>query len=136
MEKHIQLAFYRINNLEFKINGNLPNGTKLNIVPKIECKVGVNDKTLLVNLSVRINNDISSPVPFNLTVEMFANFKIKEETEQSVYASEAMESLYPFLRASVASITANCNVVPYVLPVINYGGEKVQETTKTNEGLN
>ena len=136
MEKHIQLLFYRINNLEFKFNGNVKEGMKFNIVPKIECKAGRNGKSLLVNLSARINEDISSPVPFNLSVEMFANFTVKEEAEQSVFAAEAMETLYPFLRASVASITANCNIIPYVLPVISYNAENGQNKTKNNENLN
>ena len=132
MEKHIQLLFYRINNMEFKFNGNVKAGVKFNIVPKIECKAGRKEKTLFVNLTVRINEDISTPVPFNLNVEMFANFNIKEEADDKVYASEAMESLYPFLRASVASITANCNIPPYVLPVINY--DKTEPTPTAGDG--
>lgn len=135
MEKHVQLLFYRINNLEIKLNGNVKVGTKYNIVPKVECKVGKNNNTLFVNLSARINEDISSPVPFNLNVEMFANFTIKEEADDKVYATEAMETLYPFLRASVASITANCNVPPYVLPIITQQNTEV-EKPKASENLN
>ena len=134
MEKHIQLASYRINQIDFKFLDNIKPGTKLNILPKIECKVGRNGNNLLVNLSVRINEDISSPVPFNLSVVMFATFTVKEEADQNVFASEAMDCLYPFLRASVASITANCYIIPYVLPVINYGN--IEKTAKPEGGLN
>ena len=67
---------------------------------------------------------------------MFATFVIQNEAEQNVFAQEAMEVLYPFLRAAIASITANCNIPAYVLPYINqsnmvHGGE-----TKPNGDLN
>ena len=118
MERNIQLLTYRVNQLEFKFNEGIKPGTKFNINPKIECKVGRKDKTLFVNLSVKINDDISSPVPFNILASLFATFVVKNEVEQNVFATEAMEVLYPFLRASVAAITANCNIPAYVLPPI------------------
>ena len=62
------------------------------------------------------------------------NTKEKEEADQNVFASEAMDCLYPFLRASVASITANCYIIPYVLPIINYGN--IEKTAKPEGGLN
>ena len=119
MEKNIQLTSYRINQLDFKFNEGIKPGTKFNINPKIECKVGRKDKTLFVNLSAKVNDDISSPVPFNLHAALFATFVIHNEVDQSLYAQEAMDVLYPFLRAAIAGITANCNIPAYVLPYIN-----------------
>lgn len=119
MEKHVALITYRINNVEFKFKEGIQPGTKFRINPKIECKMGRNQNTLFVNLSVRINEDISSPVPFNLNVVMFGHFVAEKEAEQRVYAEEAIDILYPFLRAAVSSFTANCNIPPYVLPIIN-----------------
>lgn len=133
MEKNIQLASYRINQLEFKFNEGIKPGTKFNINPKIECKVGRKDKTLFVNLSAKVNDDLSSPVPFNLFAAMFATFVVQNEVDQSVYAQEAMEVLYPFLRAAIAGITANCNIPAYVLPYINQSN-MVQEAQPVKNG--
>lgn len=119
MEKHIRLVTFRVNEIEFKFNGAIQPGTQFHITPKIESKLGQNKNDLFVNLSVRINEDISSPVPFNLNVVMFGHFVAEKEAEQKVYAEEAIETLYPFLRAAVSSFTANCNIPPYVLPLIN-----------------
>ena len=88
--------------------------------------MGRNDKTLFVNLSARVNEDISSPVPFDLNVAMFGTFTVVSEEEQKVFIAEAIETLYPYLRASVSAITANCNIPAYVMPVIDpdaVGGE-------------
>ena len=136
MEKNIQLASYRINQLEFKFNEAIKPGTKFNINPKIECKIGRKDKTLFVNLSAKVNDDLSSPVPFNLYCAMFATFVVQNEVDQSLYASEAMDVLYPFLRAAVASITANCNIPAYVLPYINQSNMSQDlQSAKNNQNL-
>ena len=136
MERNIQLLTYRVNQLDFKFNEGIKPGTKFNINPKIECKVGRKDKTLFVNLSVKINDDISSPVPFNIFASLFATFVVKNEADQNVFATETMEVLYPFLRGAVASITANCNIPAYVLPFIEPSSlAKNSEETK-GENLN
>ena len=119
MDKHIKLVTFRVNEIEFKFNGATKPDTQFRITPKIESKLGQNGKNLFVNLSVRVNEDISSPVPFNLNVVMFGHFVAEKEAEQKVYAEEAIDILYPFLRAAVSSFTANCNIPPYVLPIIN-----------------
>ena len=136
MERNIQLLTYRVNQLEFKFNEGIKPGTKFNINPKIECKVGRKDKTLFVNLSVKINDDISSPVPFNIFASIFATFVVKNEAEQNVFATEAMEVLYPFLRASVAAITANCNIPSYVLPLIEPSAMANKGAEVKGENLN
>ena len=136
MERNIQLLTYRVNQLEFKFNEGIKPGTKFNINPKIECKVGRKDKTLFVNLSVKINDDISSPVPFNIFASIFATFVVKNEVEQNVFATESMEVLYPFLRAAVASITASCNIPSYVLPLIEPSNMANKGTEVKGENLN
>ena len=120
MEKNIRLVSYRINKLGFNFHEGIKPGTKFQIKPKIECKMGRKDKTLFVNLSVRINEDISSPVPFDIDAAMFAVFNVEVEQDQKVFIADAMDCLYPFMRAAIAGITANCNIPAYVLPVIEY----------------
>ena len=121
MPNNLNMTSFRINELEYKYNtNNVKVGTKFQIKPKIECKLGRNDKVIFVNLSTRINEDISSPVPFNLNVVMFATFQlVSKEEDQNVLAKEAFDILYPYLRAAISAITVNCNIPAYVLPVIN-----------------
>lgn len=119
MEKNIKLLSYRINKLGYSFHEGIKPGTKFEIKPKIECKLGRNDKTLFVNLSARINEDISSPVPFDLDAAMFAVFAVVNERDQKEYVAEALDCLYPFLRSAVACITASCNIPTYVLPMIS-----------------
>ena len=134
MENHIKLVAFKINEIEYKFNEGIKPGTKFQIKPKIECKMGRKDNTLFVNLSARVNEDISAPVPFNLNVAMFGPFVVEKEDEQKVFIAEAVEVLYPYLRAAVSAITVNCNIPAYVLPVINAAsldgsGDKIASDT-------
>lgn len=134
MEKNIKLISYRINKLSYSFHEGIKPGTKFEIKPKIECKMGRKDKTLFVNLSARINEDISSPVPFDLDAALFAVFTVVNEREQKEFIAEAMDCLYPFLRSAVASITASFNIPTYVLPIINT--EAVGENSVLTENIN
>ena len=87
---------------------------------------------MFVNLSVRINEDISSPVPFDLNVTSFGTFGVIKDADESVLVSEAMDTLYPFVRAAVASMTANCNIPPYILPLINSENAQIEQERKEN----
>ncbi|MBR1867864.1 MAG: protein-export chaperone SecB [Clostridia bacterium] len=136
MENHIKLLSFRVNQIEYKFNEGIKPGTKFQIKPKIECKMGRNDKTLFVNLSARVNEDISSPVPFNLNVAMFGTFIVEKEEDQKVFVAEAIETLYPYLRAAVSSITANCNIPAYVMPVINSNSVEGGEATVNDQSIN
>ena len=133
MEKNIRLLGFKVNKIEFKTNDGIKPNTQFKIIPKIECKMGRKEENLFVNLSVRVNEDISSPVPFNLEVALFGTFKVINEVEQKEMVSEAMETLYPHLRATVASITANCYIPPYVLPLLSGNGI---EENKDNYNVN
>ena len=134
MDKHIKLVTFRVNEIEFKFNGATKPDTQFRITPKIESKLGQNGKNLFVNLSVRVNEDISSPVPFDLTVNAFGTFNVLKDATEAELASETMDTLYPFVRAAVASMTANCNIPPYILPIIN--SDNAQIESKKEEGVN
>jgi len=119
MENHIKLLNYKINKIEYKFNEQIKPGTQFQIKPKIECKMGRKDKNLFVNISIRINEDISSPVPFDLEVALFGQFVIDIDSDQKTLLAEAIDTLYPYLRAAVAGITVNCNIPAYIMPAIN-----------------
>ena len=77
----ISLIYYRVNELEFKFNESIKTNASFQIKPKIECKVAKKEDNLFVNLTLKINEDISSPVPFNLKVVLGGTFKVKEGAE-------------------------------------------------------
>ena len=119
----LSLLYYRVSEIEFKFNENQKPNTAFQIKPKIECKAAKKDDNLFVNLTLKINEDISSPVPFNLKVALAGTFKIKDptivdESAQKAQVNEAFNILYPYLRSTVSAITLQCNIPAYVLPTV------------------
>lgn len=119
MAKNLRLLEFKINKFDFQFVDGIKGGTVFNIKPEIECKIGKNGKTLNAFLSARVNENNSSPVPFNMYVILVARFGILKEAQDSEFVKEAFEELYPFLRSSIAGAMANFNVQPYFLPIIS-----------------
>lgn len=118
---NLSLLYYRVSEMEFKFNENQKPNTSFQIKPKIECSIAKKEDHVFANLKLKVNEDISSPVPFNLKVVLVGTFKVKDdsvfdETLQKVLASEACAILYPYLRSIVANLTVNCNLPAYFLP--------------------
>lgn len=120
----LSLIYYRVNELEFKFNEAVKPNTSFQIKPKIECKVAKKEETLYVNLTLKINEDISSPVPFNLKIMLAGTFKTSDGSsldtiDQKAQVGEVFAMLYPYLRAIVSSLTVNCNIPAYILPSVD-----------------
>ena len=82
------------------------------------------EETLFVNLTLKINEDISSPVPFDLKVMLAGTFKTGDGApldtiDQKTQVGEVFSVLYPYLRSIVSSLTVNCNIPAYILPSVD-----------------
>ena len=120
----LSLIYYRVNELDFKFNEAVKPNSSFQIKPKIECKVAKKEETLFVNLTLKINEDISSPVPFDLKVMLAGTFKTGDGApldtiDQKTQVGEVFSVLYPYLRSIVSSLTVNCNIPAYILPSVD-----------------
>lgn len=78
---------------------------EINVV-MLECKIETNDK---------------EPKPFNLTVRLMGVFEVKNMTsddDRRIFAINATETMFPYLRAAVTNLTADALVNPLTLPVV------------------
>ncbi len=119
----LSLVYYRVNKLEFSFNEGVKPNSSFQIKPKIECKIAKKEDMLFVNLTLKINEDISGPVPFNLKVLLAGTYKTADGSsldlvDQKTQINEAFSILYPYLRSIVSSITLNCNIPAYILPSV------------------
>lgn len=119
----LSLVYYRVNKLEFSFNEGVKPNSSFQIKPKIECKIAKKEDILFVNLTLKINEDISGPVPFNLKVLLAGTYKTADGSsldlvDQKTQINEAFSILYPYLRSIVSSITLNCNIPAYILPSV------------------
>jgi preprotein translocase subunit SecB len=84
-------------------------------------KVKENDKLHFLVLEVKIEGKDDAPTPFNLKCRLVGAFEAEEietEEDRQVLVLSMTEIVYPYLRSTVAALTANAFISPVTLPVV------------------
>ena len=120
----LSLENYIVKTMRFSINENFDFGTDATITLNPEFTRNINkidDDTVLVNLIFSIDNK-NTDIPFNMEVNIEGVFRLENWEQPEVLPlirSNSVAILFPYLRSVVTMITANANISPYVLPVMN-----------------
>lgn len=129
----LSLENYIVKTMKFSINENFDFGTDATITLNPEFTRNINkidDNTVLVNLIFRIDNK-NADMPFDMEVNIEGVFRLEnwEQPEMlPLIRSNSVAILFPYLRSVVTMITANANISPYVLPVMNIAAMFDQNT--------
>ena len=84
-------------------------------------KVKENDKLHFLVRDVKIEGKDDAPTPFNLKCRLVGAFEAEEietEEDRQVLVLSMTEIVYPYLRSTVAALTANAFISPVTLPVV------------------
>ena len=84
-------------------------------------RVKENDKLYFLTLEVRIESTDENPTPFNLKCRLVGAFEAEEienKEEEQLLVLSMTEIVYPYLRSTVAAMTANAFITPITLPVV------------------
>lgn len=111
--------------LSFKVNPvpAAPN-TKFEIKPLFSRQIrqaNENPKINIVILECKIESTQESPKPFNLLARFVGVFEVENMTsdeDKRIFAINATETIFPYLRASIANLTADALINPLTLPVV------------------
>ena len=77
------------------------------------------DGDLMLILDVDVFKNVANNYPFELFVKMIGYFKLEGDGDINRYRNNALAIMYPYIRSLVTGYTANSNVTPLILPVIN-----------------
>lgn len=81
---------------------------------------GENDQDFIVVLDVDIFKDAEkNNYPFEMSLRLVGYFKVTDSYEKDKFKANALAIMYPYVRSIVTSYTANANVNPLILPLIN-----------------
>ncbi len=81
-----------------------------------------NPKIHIVVLECKIENKEDSPKPFNLTARFVGIFEVENmqtDEDKRIFAINATETMFPYLRAAVTNLTADALINPLTLPVVS-----------------
>lgn len=101
--------------------------TKFEIKPQFSRtvrRVQENDKLWFLALEVKVESTEDSPKPFDLKVRLVGMFEaedLQDKQDEQDLVINMTEIVYPYLRATVSSLTANAFINPMILPVIPAG---------------
>lgn len=111
--------------LTFKVNPiRLEPNAKIEIKPMFSRqirKANENPKIHLVMLECKIESTQESPKPFNLLVRLVGVFEVENlntDEDRRTFAINATETIFPYLRAAVANLTADALINPLTLPIV------------------
>ena len=110
--------------LFFKVNPIKAGDTKFEIKPLFSRQIrqaNENPEINVVVLECKIESKDDEPKPFNLTVRMVGVFEVKNmktDDDRRIFALNATETMFPYLRAAVTNLTADALVNPLTLPIV------------------
>lgn len=112
--------------LSFKVNPiKVTPDTKFEIKPFFSRQIrhaNENPQINIVILECKIESTDESPKPFNLLARFVGVFEVKNmntEEDRRIFALNATETIFPYLRAAVTNLTADALVNPLTLPVVS-----------------
>ncbi|MBP5177255.1 MAG: protein-export chaperone SecB [Clostridia bacterium] len=115
---------YRIN--EAFIRFNVPEKDQtFKISPHFECKMTGNEENFSATLTVVINEKFSGgKTPFDLQATIIGFFAIGNDLsgDKKGQLRFALDTLFPYVRAFVTSLTTSCAMPPFILPFVDVDG--------------
>ena len=112
--------------LSFKVNPlKAKPDTKFEIKPMFSRQIrqaNENPKINLVMLECKIESTEESPKPFNLHARFVGVFEVNNmntDEDKRIFAVNATETMFPYLRAAITNVTADALVNPLMLPVVS-----------------
>ncbi len=111
--------------LYFKVNPiKAAPDTKFEIKPAFSRQIrqaNDNPKINIVIMECKIESSEESPKPFDMRVRFVGVFEVENMTsdeDKRIFAINATETIFPYLRAAMTNLTADALIPPLMLPVV------------------
>lgn len=133
-ESVLQFIHYTVDEIQFKRLSVESRESPFALEPAFRrrlTKSGDNEYDLL--LSIEIDSTEERPAPFALKVSLTGHFLLKEDEpiddkmKKALLLNNTSAILFPLLRSTIAAVTANTNMPPLILPVLNFSGNMPEE---------
>jgi len=138
-QKYLALSFkrYLVNSIDFKYNPEYT-GAKANMDIDFGHSIAVRNNEAQVSVKcVLFRKAKKEEKPFHLEVQMTGIFQFQTELEgeelKNILKQQAINILFPYLRALISNITVNAGLPPVILPLINVN-QLIQNRVERAEG--
>ena len=129
---------YKVQNSVFTLTPDIAPNRNYKIMPKISCNLRRTQERLICTFVVELAHG-DQPIPFEFKLTAVGTFSVDAADDVSSFTVKAAETVYPFVRQSVAQLTLMANIPPYMLPMIDMadviGGAKKVTLSVPNANL-
>ena len=119
------IKMLRADELYFKVNPIKPDQKQFEMKPAFTRQIrpaNEDPKIHIVILECKIEGKDDAPTPFDLRCRFVGIFEVKDlvsEEDKRIFAINATETMFPYLRAAITNVTADALVAPFNLPIVS-----------------
>lgn len=120
----VNLQAYKVDKIEFA--NELENGTKISLGNKYSYQVqyAVNKDVAKGTFDIEVH-DKENPDKFKIHVIVVGIFAFDSSEKKEVIHTETFKALFPYAKALITTVTANCGIQPVIIPNIDIDNQEI-----------
>ncbi|MBQ6152390.1 MAG: protein-export chaperone SecB [Ruminococcus sp.] len=128
----VNLQGYKVDRIEFV--SLLENGTKISLGNKYSYNVQYAKDANMARGEFDIEvHDKDNPDKFKIRVVVVGIFSYLEGSKKELIHAETFKALFPYAKALVTTVTANCGIKPIMIPEIDIDNQQIYRFDKNPE---
>ena len=129
---NVNLQGYKVDKIEF-VN-TLENGSKIALGNKFSYNVQyAKDRNICKGEFDLDVHDKENPKKFAIHIVLVGIFAFNTEVKKEQIHTESFKALFPYAKALITTITANCGIQPVIIPAIDIDNQQIYRIDNTNE---
>ena len=120
----VNLQAYKVDKIEFA--NALENGTKISLGNKYSYQVqyAVGKDIARGTFDIEVH-DKENPDQFKIRVIVVGIFAYNPDEKKEIIHTETFKSLFPYAKALITTVTANCGIQPVIIPNIDIVNQEI-----------
>lgn len=124
----VQLKGQRVSELQF-VN-KLENGTRVELGNKYNYSVNYSNENICRGEFTIEVADKDDPSKFSIRAVVLGIFEFDPQMEKERIHVQTFKELFPYVRALITTVTANCGIPPVIIPTIDIEGQEIYRFEK------
>ena len=120
----VNLQAYKVDKIEFA--NELENGTKISLGNKYSYQVqyAVNNDVAKGTFDIEVH-DKENPEKFKIRIIIVGIFAFDSSEKKELVHTETFKALFPYAKALITTVTANCGIQPVIIPNIDIDNQEI-----------
>ena len=120
----VNLQAYKVDKIEFA--NALENGTKISLGNKYSYQVqyAVGKDIARGTFDIEVH-DKENPDQFKIRVIVVGIFAYNPDEKKEIIHTETFKALFPYAKALITTVTANCGIQPVIIPNIDIDNQEI-----------